>query len=191
MFDDPISHQLFSELRMALASAEERVKRTDQSLRDHVVDWRWYPSVQGLMTMRGFDFVAATTLVAEIGDFRRFPTAPSLMAYVGLVPTEHSSGPKQHRGGITKTGNRYVRRILVEAAWNYRFPAKVGETMVPRQEGQPQNIIDIAWKAQIRLCGRYRKLKSRGKHQNKICTAIARELVAFCWDIARSTCPTG
>lgn len=189
MFEDPILHSVFAETRLALTAADERVQRTEQALRDHVVDWRWYPTVRALMTMRGLDFLAATILVAELGDFRRFPSAAALMSYVGLVPSEFSSGPHQRRGAITKTGNRHVRRILVEAAWNYRFPARLGETLQPRQIGQPTKIVDIAWKAQLRLCKRFRKLKARGVHHNKICTAIARELIAFAWDIARRTDP--
>ena len=185
MMDDPISHAVFAECRLAVSAASDRVERAEQSLKDHVVEWRWYPTVQALMTMRGIGFIAATTIMAEIGDFRRFPAAPALMAYLGLVPSEFSSGSRQVRGSITKAGNRYVRRILVEAAWNYRFPARIGESMTPRHEGQPQEIISLSWKAQLRLCPRYRRMKARGLHQNKVCTAIARELIAFCWDIAR------
>lgn len=184
-FEDPIQHTVFAESRMALTAADERLARAEQALRIHVVEWRWYPVVQALMTMRGVDFTAATILVAELGDFRRFPSASSVMAYVGLVPSEFSSGSRQRRGSITKAGNRYVRRILVESAWNYRFPARLGETLQPRQIGQPKAVVDIAWKAQVRLCHRFRKLKARGVHHNKACTAIARELIAFAWDIAR------
>jgi transposase len=187
--EDPILHTVFAESRMALSAADERLMRAEQALRIHVVEWRWYPVVQALMTMRGIDFVAATTLTAELGDFRRFPSAPSLMSFVGLVPSEHSSGARQRRGAITKAGNRYVRRILIEAAWNYRFPARLGETLQPRQIGQPKEVVDTAWKAQVRLCHRFRKLKARGVHHNKVCTAIARELIGFVWDIARRVEP--
>lgn len=174
---------------MALSAADERLIRAEEALRIHVVEWRWYPLVQALMTMHGIDFIAASTLAAELGDFSRFPSAPALMSFIGLVPSEHSSGAKQRRGSITKACNRYVRRILVEAAWNYRFPARLGETLQPRQIGQPKEIVDTAWKAQVRLCHRFSKLKARGVHHNKVCAAIARELIAFVWDIARRVKP--
>jgi transposase len=102
-----------------------------------------------------------------------------------LAPSEHSSGPTQYRGELTRTGNTHVRRILIEAAWNYRFPARVGESLQPRLEGQPQNIVAIAWKAQVRLCGRFRRLRYRGVHHNKVTAAIARELCGFIWNIGR------
>ena len=102
-----------------------------------------------------------------------------------LYERMHSSGPTRHRGGLTKTGNTHVRRILVEAAWNYRFPARIGESLQPRLEGQPQHIVATAWKAQIRLCARFRRLRARGVHHNKVTAAIARELCGFIWDIGR------
>jgi len=142
--EDDILHTVFTENRLALTAADERLERAELALRNHVQNWRWYPTVQALMTMRGIDFLSATTLVAELGDFRRFPSAPAIMSFVGLVPSEHSSGTKQRRGAITKAGNRYVRRLLIDAAWNYRFPARLGETLQPRQFGQPKDIIDIA-----------------------------------------------
>jgi transposase len=111
------------------------------------------------------------------------------MGYLGLVPSEYSSGNTQRRGGLTKTGNTHARRILIEAAWNYRFPARIGESLQPRLEGQPQSIIDLAWKAQLRLCHRFRRLRAKGLHQNKVCAAIARELSGFIWDIARQVRP--
>lgn len=141
------------------------------------------------LALRGVDFIAAITIVAEIGDLRRFPHPRELMGYLGLVPSEFSSGDSTHRGQLTKTGNGRVRRILVEAAWNYRFPARIGETITPRLEGLPQRIVDIGWKAQLRLCARYRRLRARGLHQNKTCAAIARELAGFVWDIGRHVSP--
>lgn len=188
-FENPIHHTVFGEARLALTAADSRVERANQSLRDHVEHWRWIDTVRGLMTLRGVDLIAAATLVAELGDFRRFASPPALMSYVGLVPSEHSSGNQQRRGRITKTGNQHARRILVESAWSYRFPARIGETIQPRLVGQPQDIVDIAWKAQLRLCKRFRKLKARGVHHNKVCTAIARELLGFVWDIGNRTSP--
>jgi transposase len=160
-----------------------------QALHDQTASWRWMPVIKGLMTLRSIDFISALTIVAEIGDLRRFPHPRDLMSYLGLVPSEHSSGNSTRRGGLTKTGNTHVRRILIEAAWNYRLPARIGESLQPRLEGQPQRIIDIAWKAQLRLCHRFRRLRARGLHQNKTCAAIARELSGFIWDIGRQLQP--
>jgi len=110
-----------------------------------------------------------------------------LMAYLGLVPSEHTSGPSTHRGGITKCGNSHARRMLTEAAWSYRLPARLTPIIAKRQEGQSQDVRDIAWKAQLRLCSRYRQLRARGKEANKVVIAVARELAGFVWAIARAT----
>jgi len=174
---------------MAVKTAAERVARAEEALRDQAESWRWTPVVRALMALRGVDFIAAVTIVAEISDLRRFPHPRELMGYLGLVPSEYSSGDSTQRGQLTKTGNTRVRRILVEAAWNYRFPARLGESITPRLEGLPQPIVDIGWKAQLRLCTRYRRLRARGLHQNKTCAAIARELAGFVWDIGRQVSP--
>ena len=188
-FENPAHHIVFSESRIAVKSAAERVARAEEALRGQAETWRWMPVVRALMALRGVDFIAAITIVAEIGDLRRFPHPRELMGYLGLEPSEFSSGDATHRGQLTKTGNGRVRRILVEAAWNYRFPARIGETITPRLEGLPQGIVDIGWKAQLRLCARYRRLRARGLHQNKTCAAIARELAGFVWDIGRHVSP--
>jgi transposase len=188
-FEDPAQHIVFTEYRLAVRFATERVERLVQALHDQTASWRWMPVIKGLMTLRSIDFISALTIVAEIGDLRRFPHPRDLMSYLGLVPSEHSSGNSTRRGGLTKTGNTHVRRILIEAAWNYRLPARIGESLQPRLEGQPQRIIDIAWKAQLRLCHRFRRLRARGLHQNKTCAAIARELSGFIWDIGRQLQP--
>lgn len=138
------------------------------------------------MCLRSFDVVAATTFVAEVGDLSRFPKPASLMAYLGLVPSEHSSGNTRSQDSITKTGNKQARRMLVEAAWNYRHKAHVGRDLQIRQQGQDKAICDIAWRAQLRLTQRYRHLRlGRKLHQNKVCIAIARELAGFIWDIGQ------
>jgi transposase len=138
------------------------------------------------MCLRGIEFVSAITFVAEIGDLTRFAHPRALMAYLGLVPSEFSSGNSRRLGAITKSGNRQARRILVEAAWNNRFKAQVGRDLEVRQEGQPKVIRDISWKAQLRLSKRWRSLgMGRKINQNKICVAIARELSGFIWDVAR------
>jgi transposase len=124
-------------------------------------------------------------MVVEIGDLRRFENPRQLMAYLGLVPSENSSGQTTKRGGITKTGNSHARRALIEAAQTYSFPAKVSRELRKRQEGLPREIKDISWKAQVRLCGRFRKLMARGKNRNRTVTAIARELSGFMWAIAK------
>jgi transposase len=127
--------------------------------------------------------LTALTIAAELGDARRFPTAPSLMAFTGLVPSEHSSGMKKTRGGITKTGNAHLRRVLVEAAWQYRHPPFAGPALKARQRGAPAPLIQTAWQAQSRLQRRYRRLAARGKPKQVIATAVARELTGFLWAV--------
>ena len=149
----------------------------------------FWPGIEGLMALRGVSLLTATTIVAEIGDLRRFASAPQLMAYLGVVPSEHSSGGTKSRGGITKTGNGHVRRVLVEAAWTYRHPARKTTVLQRRAERTPEVIQEIAWKAQKRMCGRYRLLESRGKLKVQVTTAIARELAGFIWAIGQALPP--
>lgn len=185
-FDHPAQDIAFNEYRQAVTSADEALTRLNQALDVQSREWRMRPLVEAIMCLRGFDTIAATTFVAEIGDLARFAKPASLMAYLGLVPSECSSGASRSQGSITKTGNKHARRILVEAAWNYRHKAHVGRDLQIRQQGQPKVIRDIAWKAQLRLTQRYRHLRmGRKVHQNKVCIAIARELAGFIWDIGR------
>ena len=137
------------------------------------------------MSLRGVDQLVATTLVAELWDLRRFARPREIMGYLGLVPSEHTSGERRRLGAITKTGNSHARRVLIEAAWNYRFPPRITLPLQKRQEQQPAVIRAIAWRAQLRLNHRYRQLTFRGIQHNKVCVAIARELVRFVWDIGR------
>jgi len=137
------------------------------------------------MSLRGIEFVVAVTLVAELGDLSRFAHPKELMSYLGLVPSEYSTGESCAQGKITKTGNGHVRRVLIESAWTYRYPARMSRELVVRNQGQPSAVRDIAWRAQLRLCSRFRRFRARGMPHNKICVAIARELAAFAWDIAR------
>ena len=188
-FAHPAQDIAFTEYRQAVGADEARVKRLTQALAHEVESWRMQPVVGAVMTLRGLDLVAATTVVAELGDLRRFARPRELMGYLGLVPSEHTTGSKRRLGAITKTGNGHVRRMLIEAAWNYRFPARVSRTLQVRQERQPAVIREIAWRAQLRLSHRYRRLKARGLQHNKICVAIARELAAFIWDIGRHVGP--
>jgi len=184
-FAHPAQDIAYAEYRQAVHEAQERAERITAALREQVASWRWQPLVKALMTLRGIEFVAAVTLLAELGDLSRFAHPKQLMSYLGVVPSEYSTGESRVQGRITKTGNAHVRRVLIEAAWTYRFPARMSREIVVRHEGQPQAVRNIAWRAQLRLCSRYRRLQARGVHQNKTCTAIARELAGFIWDIAR------
>ncbi len=175
-------------LQEYIHSVEENTERIDR-LTEQVLKllpaWRMAPVVFALQALRGVAPIVALTIVVEIGDIRRFENPRQLMAYLGLVPSEHSSGQATKRGGITKTGNGHARRVLIEAAQAYSFPARVTRPLRKRQEGLPREIREISWKAQLRLCGRFRKLTARGKHRNRIVAAIARELSGFVWAIAK------
>jgi transposase len=138
---------------------------------------------------RGVSFVTAVALVADLGDLTRFAHPRELMAYLGLVPSEYSSGPRTRRGAITKAGNPHVRRLLAEAAWAYQGIPRIGRVHADRQEALPKVVCDIAWKAQLRLTTRFRRLVARGKAKPKVATAIARELTGFIWAIAREVSP--
>ncbi|MCK5681309.1 IS110 family transposase [bacterium] len=164
---------------------DKKVKRHTVQISELSKESRLYPLILALQTMRGVSLVVASTLAAELGDLKRFETPSQMMAYLGLVPSESSSGPKVKRGSITKTGNGHVRRVLVEAAQSYRLPARVSRAIRKRQEGVPEKISTIAWKAQVRLCNRYQQLAARGKNANLIKTAIAREIAGFSWAIAQ------
>jgi transposase len=185
VFSQPNSHIAFQEL---LRSIEERLaqcERLERSLKDAATQWRFYPAIQALQTLRGVQFTVAVGLLAEIGQLSRFDSPRQLMAWLGLVPSEHSSGPRKRQGAITKCGNGYARRLLIEAAWAYRYTPKVSPSIQQRHQGIAQPIVDRAWDAQVRLCKRFRKLSARGKPHNIIVVAIARELCGFIWDIAR------
>ena len=185
-FDHPAQEITFTEYRQAYKDANERVQRTVKELREQCEGWRMNPVVKAVMCLKGFDFIAAVTVVSELGDMNRFAHPKALMSYLGLVPSEFSSGNSRRQGSITKAGNKHARRVLIEAAWNNRHKAKIGRDLEIRQQGQPKVIRDISWKAQQRLSKRYRNLAmGRGVAQNKICVAIARELSGFIWAIAR------
>ncbi len=184
-FDHPAQDIAYAEYRSAVREAVDRAERITSSLREQVTAWRFAPVVAALMTLRGLEFVAAVTVVAELGDLSRFVHPKQLMSFLGLVPSEYSTGESRVQGKITKTGNAHVRRVLIESAWAYRYPARMSRELVVRNEGQSKAVRDIAWRAQLRLCSRYRRMHARGVHQNKTCVAIARELTGFIWDIAR------
>jgi transposase len=184
-FPHPAQQIAFTEYRLAVTEADERVARLSAALREQADTWRLQPLLGALMTLRGLQFLSAATVLAELGDLRRFPHPKQLMSFLGLVPSEYSSGLSRRLGPITKCGNAHIRRVLIEAAWSYRYPARLSRELQLRQQGQPKAVRDIAWKAQLRLCARYRRMQARGLHQNKTCIAIAREMAAFIWDIAR------
>ncbi len=178
-------HIVLQEFLHTITERISRLERLDNELTHHVHQWRYYPVVKAIQAMRGVRLLVATGVVAELGDLSRFDHPRKLMSYLGLVPSEHSSGGKRHIGAITKCGNGRARRLLVEGAHTYRYAANISTDMQKRQEGLPKDIIDIAWKAQIRLCKRYKKMIAKGKHYNLVVTAIAREMIAYIWAIAK------
>ncbi len=183
----PLSAQqiAFQEYVDAVHTATQRVDRLTEEIERHVEHWRMKPVVEAFQALRGVQMITAATLVAEVGDMSRFGNPRQLMAYLGLVPSEHSSGGSTHRGSITKTGNTHARTALVEASWQYRLKPQISRIIRLRQEKLPKEVNDIAWKAQLRLSHRFRVLSAKGKPQQKIVVAIARELAGFMWAIAR------
>ena len=173
----------------AVEVSTARRDRLEQHIEATLPDWSLAPVVHTLQSLRGLGLVGAATLVAELGDITRFDNPRQLMAYLGLVPSEASSGRTRRQGGITKAGNGAARRMLIEAAWTYRFPARISRELLLRQEGLAKPIRDTAWKAQERLCQRYRKLIRAGKLPSVATAAIARELVGFVWAIAKQLQP--
>jgi transposase len=176
----------FEEMLLAVRQAAERIARLEQAIRTAVPDWSLAPAVTAMMAMRGFDLVSASAFLAEIGDLSRFATARELMGYLGLTPSEHSTGDKVKRAGITKAGNRRARRILVECSWSYRHPPRVGKKKLAKVAAAPPAVREIAWKAQSRLSARFRALTRRGKRPTVVVTAIARELSGFIWAVDRA-----
>ena len=188
-FEQAVHHIVLEDYITAVEAAQARRDRLTAQIAAMLADWTLAPVVAALQTMRGMALVNAATLIAELGDLSRFANPRQLMAYLGLVPSEHSSGASIKRGGLTKAGNSAARRLLIEASWTYRFPARVSRELLLRQEEQPKPIREIAWKAQLRLCARYRKLARSGKPANVVTAAIARELAGFIWAIARRVPP--
>jgi transposase len=186
----PAQQIVFQEYVRAVTEHTERLQRLDQELHEQVTAWRLCPVVDALQALRGVQFTVAVTTVAELGDLTRFENPKQLMNYLGLTPSEYSSGERRRQGGITKTGNSHARRALVEGAWAYRYPAKVSRHLQLRLEKLPKPIQDVSWKAQVRLCKRYRQLSARGKNPNQVVVAIARELSAFMWAIAKQVSVT-
>ena len=183
-FEEPCQQSVFQDYVDAVKHQANRVQGLEKEMQNALKDWSLAPVVQSLMALRGCQLITAMTLLAELGDLTRFDSPKQLMAYLGLVPSEYSSGGKRKQGGITKTGNGHVRRLLIESAWCYRFQARKTRCIEKRAERTPEAIQEIAWKAQKRLCGRYKHLKGRGKRSQVVVTAVARELAGFIWSIA-------
>lgn len=183
-FEHPSQQIVFQEYVDMVKHTEKRTEELQQQMIATLETWSMKEVVTSLMALKGVKLVTAMTIVAEIGDISRFESARQLMAFLGLVPSEHSSGQKQKRGGITKSGNGHVRRVLVEAGWSYRFPARKTPALQRYAENTSEEVQEIAWKAQKRLCMRYRHLLLKGKLKVEVCIAVARELVGFIWAIA-------
>ena len=188
-FEQPWLQVVLQEYVDAVKAATQRVDDvTDQLLRA-LPSWSLAPVVDSLVALRGIDKLAATVLLAELGDISRFDSPKQLMAYLGLVPSEHSTGSRRRQGAITLTGNGHARRMLFECAWSYRFPARQTMHLKRKAKDASEMAKAIAWRAQKRLCGRYRQLTQAGKNIKLVCVAIARELVGFLWDIVRHEMP--
>ena len=170
----------------AVKAATQRVNDMTAQMERILPQWSLAPVVESLVALRGIDKLAAMVLLAELGDISRFESPKQLMSFLGLVPSEHSSGKRRRQGAITLAGNSHARRMLVESAWSYRFPARQTAHLKRKAVNASEAAKKIAWKAQKRLCGRYRTLTQAGKNTKLVCVAIARELVGFVWDIVRT-----
>lgn len=189
-FDHPAHQIALQEMVEAVRISRERALRLEAAIEEFVPQWSLAPVVQALQALRGVDLIVAVTFAVEIGDLRRFDSPRQLMAYLGLVPSERSTGDAVRRGSITKAGNGRVRHMLVESAWTYRHPPKIGKAKLYKLEQTSPKVREIAWKAQARLTARYRALSAKGKKTTIVCTAIARELVGFMWAVGREAGPT-
>jgi transposase len=181
----PAQQIVLQECISTLNERFSRLERLDNELKHQVVNWRYFPVVKALQAMRGIKLIVATGMIAELGDLNRFDHPRKLMSYLGLVPSDHSSGDKRRLGPITKCVNSRARRLLVEGAHAYRYRARMSTEIQKRQEGLPPQISEIAWNAQLGLCKRYQRLMYRGKHRNVVVTAIAREMSAYIWQISK------
>lgn len=190
-FEHPAHQILLAEYCQAVEDAGVRLDRLGKLIGETSASWSMAPAVAAYQAMRGVAFMTAVTLVVEIGDIRRFNSPRQLMAYLGLVPSESSTGERVRRGGITKAGNARARRALIEGAWTYRYPARISSTISARLVGLPKSVCAIAWKGQVRLCTRYRRLINAGKAKTVAVTAIAREMAAFIWAIGQEVAPLG
>jgi transposase len=182
----PAMKVILEEYLMAVQLAGERIARCETAMSDLLGKWRLEPAVRALMAMKGFQTVAAMIVVSELGALDRFTHPRQLMAYLGLVPSEHTSSDRRCQGAITKCGNAHVRWLLVECAQHYAAPPKVSKELSRRQQNQPRQVRLISWKAQNRLHQRYCRLMARRLQRNKVMVAVARELCGFIWELLRT-----
>jgi transposase len=181
---------VFQEMVNVITEAGQRLARYEKEIASVVEGWRWQPVVAALMSLRGVALLTGATLVAELGDLERFATAPQLMSYLGLCPSEHTTGDARHQGGLTKLGNGIARKALIEAAWNNRTPARISRTILARQEALPKAVTEAAWNAQTRLHQRYKHLTGVGRKKSQVAAAaLGRELAGFVWAIGRRVKP--
>jgi len=181
---------VFQEMVNVISEAGQRLERYEKQITSVVESWRWEPVVRALMSLRGVALLSAATLVAELGDLERFATAPQLMSYLGLCPSEHTTGKDRQQGGITKLGNGIARKATIEAAWNNRSPVRISRTLLARQQGLPKAVTQAAWNAQIRLHQRYKHLTAVGRKKSQVAAAaLGRELAGFIWAIGRMVKP--
>jgi transposase len=187
----PIAAQriAFEEYVQAVSESTERVERFTRAIEQELSGWRWQPVVAALQACRGIQLIHAVRIVAELGDLTRFDHPRQLMGYLGLIPSEDSTGERRRQGSITKAGNRSAPRAMVEAAWAYQHRPAVSPVIARRQTRLPKAAIQIAWQAQLRLCARFRRLHARGLNRNKIAVAVARELAGFVWAIGQQVRP--
>jgi transposase len=188
-FDQPAQEATLADYLHEVEHVQDRIGRLEKAIDDSIATMpeKMRAVVDALQSLRGIAKISAVTIVAELGEISRFDTPKQLMGYSGAVSSEHSSGERTRRGGITKTGNAHLRRIAVESAWAYRHRPCIGASLKARQKTASQEVRDIAWKAQHRLHQRYIKLMARGKVKQKVVTAVARELLGFIWAIAVET----
>ena len=181
---------VFQEQVHTLTELTRRLERYEKEIASVVEGWRWEPVVKALMSLRGVALLTGATLVAELGDLHRFATAPQLMSYLGLCPSEHTTGTDRQQGGITKLGNGIARKAIIEAAWNNSSPPRISRTVLARQDGLPKAVTDAAWAAQLRLHQRYQHLIRVGRKKSQVAAAaLGRELAGFVWAIGRMVKP--
>jgi transposase len=185
VFVEPAQQHVLADGLATVETATLRCKQLTERLRESAENWRLAPLVKALQAMRGVEFVTAVTLAAEVGDFRRFAKASDFMGYVGLIPSEQTTGDHRRGGPITKTGNAHARHVLVESAWHYRRQPRISKALRERSVGLSPEVCAIAWKAQKRLHNRLSRLVARGKNPAEAVTAVARELAGFVWAISR------
>jgi transposase len=182
-FEMALDKQTFDEYLSVIEGLTDRIGRVDKTIAEVAESERYREKVRKFRAFKGIDYLIALSLVVEIGDFRRFPSAQAFMSYLGLVPSEYSSGKKRKQGGITKTGNSHLRRLLTEASWHYARPAQVSKRLAQRRVGTDEQTIAYADKALRRLHGKFVKMVFKGKAKQTAVTAVARELAGFIWGV--------